>query len=332
MNESKTQSMYEAIPAVTNLNQVPGFNPFKFLRRTFTENNEPVLQLDLRYKKLWFRLANPHGRIRLINLHITEQLAIIEAKVFFNRNDTEPISSFTARCTIEENEKYIEAAQDKALNEALSNAGFGLQFADISAGTNGEHYGSIIPLMEQPVTQTDAKELLPADIQKNIPEPQTLPTIAASDSRKTPTKEEAEHLPVEATASASHITVLDGGQETKSLSSADSTKEALILMSGCTKAEAASPKEPDPTPIKTASPPAYTADMSVEQIIGLMTFEEASQVLVDIGTCNGWTMAQVAERRAPSLRWYVFGYRGDNNILRAAAQIMLDSLDAQKAS
>jgi len=301
MNESKTQPMYEAIPAVTNLNQVPGFNPFKFLRRTFTENNEPVLQLDLRYKKLWFRLANPHGRIRLINLHITEQLAIIEAKVFFNRNDTEPISSFTARCTIEENEKYIEAAQDKALNEALSNAGFGLQFADISAGTNGEHYGSIIPLMEQPVTQTDAKEA-------------------------------AEHLPVEATASASHITVLDGGQETKSLSSADRTKEALILMSGCTEAEAASPKEPDPTPIKTASPPAYTADMSVEQIIGLMTFEEASQVLVDIGTCNGWTMAQVAERRAPSLRWYVFGYRGDNNILRAAAQIMLDSLDAQKAS
>lgn len=82
MNENKIQPMYETTPDIASLNQVPGFNPQKFLRRTMSENNEPVMQLDLRYKKLWFRLANPQGRIRLVNLHITEQLAIIEAKSF----------------------------------------------------------------------------------------------------------------------------------------------------------------------------------------------------------------------------------------------------------
>ena len=66
----------------------------------------------------------------------------------------------------------------------------------------------------------------------------------------------------------------------------------------------------------------YTADMPVAEIIKRMTFEEAQQVTVDEGTCNGWTLAEVAERRPPSLKWYVYGYKKNNNILRAAAQIM----------
>ena len=67
MNKNEqTATMYETIPAVAELNKVPGFNPFKLLRRIISpENGEEMMQLDLRYKKLWFRLANPKGRIRL---------------------------------------------------------------------------------------------------------------------------------------------------------------------------------------------------------------------------------------------------------------------------
>lgn len=76
----------------------------------------------------------------------------------------------------------------------------------------------------------------------------------------------------------------------------------------------------------------YTPDMPVEEIVKLMTFEEAEKVVVDIGVCKGMTMAEVAERRPPSLKFYLYGgYKGNNNILRAAAQIMLDSLELQKA-
>ena len=75
----------------------------------------------------------------------------------------------------------------------------------------------------------------------------------------------------------------------------------------------------------------YTPDMPVEEIVKLMTFEEAGKVVVDTGVCKGQTIAEVAERRPPSLKFYLYGgYRGDNNILRAAAQIMLDSLSAKK--
>lgn len=81
------------------------------------------------------------------------------------------------------------------------------------------------------------------------------------------------------------------------------------------------------------SAPCYTPDMSVEEIVSRMTLEEAGRVVVDTGVCKGQTIAEVAQRRPPSLKFYRYGgYKGNNNILRAAAQIMLDSFEAQKAS
>jgi hypothetical protein len=47
---------------------------------------------------------------------------------------------------------------------------------------------------------------------------------------------------------------------------------------------------------------------------------------------KGQTIAEVAERRPPSLKFYRYGgYKGPNNILRAAAQVMLDSIEGEKA-
>ena len=149
MNKNEqTATMYESIPAVAELNKVPGFNPLKLLRRIISpENGEEMLQLDLRYKKLWFRLANPKGRIHLNALRITEQMAIYEAQVFLERTDENPIGSFTSSCTKEEapGGQYIQAAQYAAMDEALSDAGFGIQFADVGMDAKGSRYGSRIP-------------------------------------------------------------------------------------------------------------------------------------------------------------------------------------------
>ena len=66
----------------------------------------------------------------------------------------------------------------------------------------------------------------------------------------------------------------------------------------------------------------YTKDMAVEEICARMTVEEAGALIVPIGSCKGWTLAQVADRRPISLKWYISGYNGDDNILRAGATIM----------
>ena len=72
MNTNQSATMYESVPVVSELNKVQGFDPLKFLRRT--TKGEKVL--DLKYKKLWFRLKYPNGRIKLSSLKITDQLAM----------------------------------------------------------------------------------------------------------------------------------------------------------------------------------------------------------------------------------------------------------------
>ncbi len=152
MNTSEQISiMYESIPAVAELNRVPGFEPFKLLRRIVSpEEGKVALQLDLRFKKLWFRLAHPKGRIRLNPLRITEQMAIFEAQVYLDRGDENPVGSFTSCCTKEEapGGQYVQAAQFEAMDEALTDAGFGVQFADVSMDASGSRYGSRILLPE----------------------------------------------------------------------------------------------------------------------------------------------------------------------------------------
>lgn len=94
MNEKSNPMpmMYKTIPAVAELNKVPGFDPLKFLRHKVSrKTNEEMLQLELPYQKLWFRLRHPQGRMKLTTLRITEQLAIMEARVYLDRSDAEPI-------------------------------------------------------------------------------------------------------------------------------------------------------------------------------------------------------------------------------------------------
>ena len=113
--------MYKTIPAVAELNKVPGFDPLKFLRHKVSrKTNEEMLQLELPYQKLWFRLRHPQGRMKLTTLRITEQLAIMEARVYLDRSDAEPISSYISQHSAEEGTDYVQAAQDEALSAALS--------------------------------------------------------------------------------------------------------------------------------------------------------------------------------------------------------------------
>ena len=139
--------LYTTNATVAALNHVSGFDPLKFLRRTTSrKTGEDVMRLDLRYKKLWFRLACPTGRLKLNALRITEKMAIFEAKVYRDREDAEPLSSYVANCTLDTTPGglYVEAAQEEALDTALSNAGFGIQFADV--GSESKEYGSEVPV------------------------------------------------------------------------------------------------------------------------------------------------------------------------------------------
>ena len=127
-------TMYGTIPAVAGLNRVEGFDPSSLLSRTVSPaTGEEGLQLGLACKKLWFRLACPKGRLQTEKISLTEQMAVFEARVYLDCGDTNPVSSFVSGCAREAaaGGRYIQEAQDQAMDAALADAGFGLQFADV---------------------------------------------------------------------------------------------------------------------------------------------------------------------------------------------------------
>ena len=83
------------------------------------------------------------------------------------------------------------------------------------------------------------------------------------------------------------------------------------------------------TPPQTA--PSYTEDMSVEEICQVMTMEEAGAIVVPRGPCMGWTMAQVAERRPSSLRFFLTKFCECSNSQKAAATLLMQDNELKKA-
>ena len=311
MKGNQESMLYTTNSAVAALNHVPGFDPLKFLRRTISrKTGEDVMRLDLRYKKLWFRLACPTGRLKLNALRITEKMAIFEAKVYRDREDAEPLSSYVANCTLDTTPGglYVEAAQEEALDTALSNAGFGIQFADV--GSESEEYGSEMPV--------GAKAEIPKPVQ-------TKAEVAESVQKQAETVKSAKADPLDAI-------MADDMPVPEQVTAEVVEKPKTVVLESVQPVQ--TPAEPPQNVIVLEQEPpaaAYTQSTPVEEICRQMTYEQAQDVIVDCGTCKGWTLAQVADRRPASLRWYVKGYQGENNILRAAAAIIWDSLQEKQA-
>ena len=313
MKGNQEPMLYTTNATVASLNHVSGFDPLKFLRRTTSrKTGEDVMRLDLRYKKLWFRLACPTGRLKLNALRITEKMAIFEAKIYRDREDAEPLSSYVANCTLDATPGglYVEAAQEEALDTALSNAGFGIQFADV--GSESEEYGSEVPVGAKPEisklvqTKVEVAELV-----------QKQPEVMKATSQETDPLDAimADDMPVPEQVTAEVV-----------------EKPKTVVLESVQPVQ--TPAEPPQNVIVLEQEPpaaAYTQSTPVEEICRQMTYEQAQNVIVDCGTCKGWTLAQVADRRPASLRWYVKGYQGENNVLRAAAAIIWDSLQEKQA-
>ena len=130
---------------VAELNRVPGFDPVKLLQGALSSGKPAEgerIQLILKYKKLWFRLACPHGRIRVTALRLTEQMAIVQAEIFRDKDDEKPVSNFVASRTVHNTPGglYIQAAEYEAVDNALTDAGFGIQLCDVCKTWGEEAY------------------------------------------------------------------------------------------------------------------------------------------------------------------------------------------------
>ena len=137
MSETINTTMYDRVDEVRNLNRIEGFDPRQYMRNLTVSDGTVKQYLDVVYRKLWFRLKNPDGKIVKKLLKLTEQTAIVEARVYLNKTDPEDsyiASAFAQKFSNQDEQfgaKFLELAETAAVGRALADAGYGLQFADL---------------------------------------------------------------------------------------------------------------------------------------------------------------------------------------------------------
>ena len=129
MNEMTMNSacMYDEVEGIRSLNRVEGFDPRKYMRLIQNEGQAGKYYLDVAYRKLWFRLRYPEGKIVKKILKLTEQVAIVYHEDNFISN---ALAQKYMSADGQFGNKFVELAETAAVGRALSDAGFGLQFAD----------------------------------------------------------------------------------------------------------------------------------------------------------------------------------------------------------
>ena len=247
--------IYDTMTAVAELNRVEGFDPRPLMRTITKEGQESQLYLDVQFRKLWFRLCHPAGKIQKLIKQMTDDFAIVEARVYLDHNDAEEnyVANAFARRFRDDSEfgpKYLELAETAAVGRALADAGFGSQFADADGEADPVQVDAGVPI--QPAEKDD---------------------------------------------------------------NPFASIKGVVF-----------------TPAATApAPSAYISSDSVETILASMTLEEAKTVAVTIGMNKGKTLGQVAIEKPGDLQWYANSYSGPDNILRAAAKLLLDKALAAAA-
>lgn len=343
----------QAIPAVQQLRRVQGFDPLRFLKR----NANGGIELEPRYQRLWFRLACPDGKMLLNRLRVTDQIAVYEAQVFLSREDNQPITNFTA--AVEKTQapagRYVQAAQDEALKTALDNAGFGIQLCEINpsaavdAQADGKQEvatgavnrqetalavnGAAAPQREDPISESHPVQAAPTP-QEVQPQEAKMPSV---NQQEVPTTQQAESV----SDAMSLLQALGGGAAAsepdpvmpqKAQEVPSETAEPAVTERVET-AQTVKPVVVDmPAAASTAAAPKYSDDMTVDEILSLMTEEEAAELVVTTGVNKGWTMAQVSEQRPSSLKYYAYLCEDCGNIMKAAAMLLMGGSQQLKAS
>ena len=314
-------SMYDEVEEIRQLNKVNGFDPRKFMRLISKEGQPGSYYLDVTFRKLWFRLCYPEGKIVKKLIKLTESVAIVEARVYLNRNDAE--DNFVANALAQKyfsNEdqfgtKYVELAETAAVGRALSDAGFGLQFADKEGDFDPEvteapidsqimNGGTMLPegtyMDEVPFDENS----IPGQqgMEESVPMPGQVG--AAFEQGMTPAMQQAQ-TPVMQQAHRNQQMQAPAGQ--------NANKK---MMGTGQNVQAGN---------TSAAPRAISRDMPVEQIYQMLTSETAAAIVVPIGFNKGKTLGQVAVEKPENLEWYVSSYGGPDNLLKAAAKFLLDT-------
>ena len=300
MKSDNSAVVYNAESTAAGLNRVKGFDPLKYVRST-----ENGAVLDLPYQKLWFRLRHPNGKIRIFIKNLSEKIAAVEARVYFDRADSEPAANCIISGVDAEDKVSVAKAQHDAMEKALSDAGFGLQFIPVNPSAVKAEEKAVTKKAEKP--KQPVKEVKPEKAEEPVKaEIKTEPVKAETETA--PAKAETEEAPPVTDPLLTVVNNIESG----SIKVDEQTGEVI---------EQQAAAEDEPTPVS------YDKTTPIDEICAVMTLEDAKNYVIDGGPYNGWKVGTLAERRPVKvLEMIIEKYPTEDNILRAATKLILDSM------
>lgn len=300
MKSDNSAVVYNAESTAAGLNRVKGFDPLKYVRST-----ENGAVLDLPYQKLWFRLRHPNGKIRIFIKNLSEKIAAVEARVYFDRADSEPAANCIISGVDAEDKVSVAKAQHDAMEKALSDAGFGLQFISVNPSAVKAEEKAVTKKAEKP--KQPAKEVKPEKAEEPVKAEIKTETVKA-EPETAPAKAETEEAPPVTDPLLTVVNNIESG----SIKVDEQTGEVI---------EQQAAAEDEPTPVS------YDKTTPIDEICAVMTLEDAKNYVIDGGPYNGWKVGTLAERRPVKvLEMIIEKYPTEDNILRAATKLILDSM------
>lgn len=300
MKSDNSAVVYNAESTAAGLNRVKGFDPLKYVRST-----ENGAVLDLPYQKLWFRLRHPNGKIRIFIKNLSEKIAAVEARVYFDRADSEPAANCIISGVDAEDKVSVAKAQHDAMEKALSDAGFGLQFISVNPSAVKAEEKAVTKKAEKP--KQPVKEVKPEKAEEPVKAEIKTEAVKA-EPEAAPAKAETEEAPPVTDPLLSVVNNIESG----SIKVDEQTGEVI---------EQQAAAEDEPTPVS------YDKTTPIDEICAVMTLEDAKNYVIDGGPYNGWKVGTLAERRPVKvLEMIIEKYPTEDNILRAATKLILDSM------
>lgn len=300
MKSDNSAVVYNAESTAAGLNRVNGFDPLKYVRST-----ENGAVLDLPYQKLWFRLIHPNGKIRIFIKNLSEKIAAVEARVYFDRADSEPAANCIISGVDAEDKVSVAKAQHDAMEKALSDAGFGLQFISVNPSAVKAEEKAVTKKAEKP--KQPAKEVKPEKAEAPVKAEIKTEAVKA-EPEAAPAKAETEEAPPVTDPLLSVVNNI----ENSSIKVDEQTGEVI---------EQHAAAEGEPVPVS------YDKTTPIDEICAVMTLEDAKNYVIDGGPYNGWKVGTLAERRPVKvLEMIIEKYPTEDNILRAATKLILDSM------
>ena len=255
----------------------------------------------MKYRKLWFRLVYPTGRIESHIVHFNENMALAEAKIYLSYTDAPEnyvANAFSMKFRTDDpkfGDKFLEMAETAAVGRALSDAGFGVQFADVGESNDPN--------------QVDAG--IPVPLQYQSPDAQWNDPQAAGNG--------------EPSYPGSQGAAPYRGMETPAYAGQNMMDQYYHQAKSQGNVMGMPPQNPAAPGRRAAQESPLDGSLPVEELVKQMSYEQARAVIIGgKGKYGGMSMGQVAVESPSSLDYFAANYLGHNNLIPAAARVLLN--------